>query len=150
MQSAVKLGDIALLGGIELAETALIGPAPFERTAVASDIVKVTAKDGRRKLRVGSKGLARPGTADPIPPTQLRFYVPAGDTPDPDTDTEAHNGILKGGQDRFYVAAIPVGLISGMYVGDVEVVRLAQQLVGGTTQEVATTVLQTVGVEVPL
>jgi len=151
VKSAVKLGDIALLGGIELAETALIGPAPFEKKAVASDVVKVTAKKGRRKVRVKQpEGLARPGTADPIPATQLRFYVPAGNRPAPETDTEASNGILTDGQDRFYVAAIPVGLISGMYVGDVEVVRLEQKLVGGTTQEVEGKVLDTVVVEVPL
>jgi hypothetical protein len=151
VQSLVKLGDIAMLGGIELAETALIGPAPFEKKPAASDIVTATDKDGRRKIRVKQpKGLTRPGTADPIPTTSLRFYVAAGDEPDTDTDVEAPHGILKDGQTRFYVAALPVGMISGVYVGHVELVRLEQKLVGGQTQEVETTVLQTSEVEVPL
>ena len=76
--------------------------------------------------------------------------MPAGDQPDPASDAEAPNGILKDSQQLFYVAAIPVGLISGIYVGDVEVVRLDTKLIGGSPQEVEGKVLDTVGVEVPL
>lgn len=133
VQAMVQLADIALLGGTELAETALIGPAPFEKNAINSDRYTVGGT-GRRTLRIRAPGLIRPGTVDAIPASHLKFYVPIDDK----TGKEAPGGVLEPGETEFYVAAHPAGMISGMYVGAVEVL------------DDTGAVVQTVAVEVPL
>lgn len=132
-KAMVKLADIALLGGTEMAETALIGPAPFEKTAIDSDTYPVTGT-GPRTLKIRAPGLRRPGTADPIPADHLKFFVRLDDT----TVKEAPAGVLEDGETEFYIAAHPAGMISGMYVGVVEVLDQAGALI------------QTVDVEIPL
>jgi hypothetical protein len=123
-QSMVKFADIVLLGGIELAETALIGPGPFE-TAVRKSPVYPAAGTGNRQLRVVQPtGIARPGTADPISDPELSFYVPQGDPDDDTDDVKLSGGVLSPGQAEFYLMVRPAGMISGIYLGDVEVVDL--------------------------
>ncbi len=131
-KSMVKLADIALLGGIELAETALIGPAPFEKAPVVSNHYPVGGA-GNRKLKVRAPGLCRPGTVDPIPSDKLRFFTVVGSK-----DVELTDATLGGAHNEFYISVHPGGMISGMYVGNVDVVNNAGA------------VLQTVAVEVPL
>ncbi|MGE2689568.1 hypothetical protein [Mycolicibacterium pulveris] len=130
-QAMVKMADIALLGGTELAETALIGPAPFEKKALDSDTYHVGGS-GSRTLRIRAPGLVRPGTADPIPTGQLKFFVRVDDK------TVKEGDVLEDGVDEFYISAQPAGMISGMYVGVVEVL------------DATGAVIQTVDVEVPL
>lgn len=132
-RAMVKLADVALLGGTELAETALIGPAPFEKTAINSDDYQVGGT-GKRTLHIKAPGLMRPGTVDPIPASHLKFFVRI----DAKTGQEAPGGVLEDGQTNFYISAHPAGLISGLYVGAVEVTNTAGAVV------------QTVNVEVPL
>jgi hypothetical protein len=138
-QSMVKFADIVLLGGIELAETALIGPGPFE-TAVRRSPVYAATGAGTRQLKVVEPaGIARPGTVDPIPAARLSFHVPKGDPDDdndlqPDDDTKLSNGILSAGDTEFYLAVHPAGMISGLYVGEVEVVDLGTKAVVDTVQ----------------
>lgn len=132
-KAMVKMADIALLGGTELAETALIGPAPFEKKPIDSDRYKVGGA-GRRTLNIRAPGFIRPGTADPIPAGQLKFFVPIDD----ETGKEAPGGVLEPGETEFYITAHPAGMISGMYVGAVEVL------------DDKGAVVQTIDVEVPL
>ncbi len=139
-KAMVKLADVALLGGIELAETALIGPAPFERDAILSDRYPVGG-NGRRQVKIRAPGLMRPGTADPIPSTKLRFI--AFDNAGDETGTEAPDGVLTNGKTQFSIAAQPAGMISGMYVGTADVVTLNAD---GTE----TALPPTLTVEVPL
>jgi len=123
-QSMVKFADIVLLGGIELAETALIGPGPFE-TAVRKSPVYPAAGAGNRLLKVVTPpGIARPGTVDPIPDSHLSFYAPHGDPDDDSDDTKLSAGLLPAGETEFYLVTHPAGMISGIYIGDVEVVDL--------------------------
>jgi hypothetical protein len=108
VRSMVKLADIALLGGIELAETALIGPAPFEVEPRMSDTYPIGATGEARTLKVADPGLCRPGTADPIPAAQVWFDLPDGKR-------------LAAGATEFRLVVNPAGLISGMYTGKVDV-----------------------------
>jgi hypothetical protein len=140
-QSMIKFADIVLLGGIELAETALIGPGPFE-TAVRKSPVYPVKGAGKRQLRVVQPGgIARPGTVDPIPDPILSFRVPQGVLTDDTDDVTLSNGILSAGQAEFYLVVRPAGMISGMYLGAVEVVDLASA---------GTPVIDTVQVEINL
>ena len=139
-KAMVKLADISMLGGIELAETALIGPAPFEKDAIKSNRYQPNGA-GRRRLKIKPPGLMRPGTADPIPAALLRFFAFI-DNNDED-GTEDPDGILEIGQTQFCIAALPTGMISGMYVGEVQVVAVNANGTDGA-------VLQTVVVEIPL
>jgi hypothetical protein len=148
VKSLAKLGDIFLLGGIELVETALIGPAPFEKDPAESNVYPAPDNGGRRLLRVKTGGLCRPGTVDPIPDAQIRFFrlVDNGPGKDP-SKVEVPGGILVPTQASFYLSVVPVGLISGMYLGDVEVMTLKIDDDGVEKPDV---VLKTVPVEVPL
>jgi hypothetical protein len=115
-KSMVKLADIAVLGAIEMAETALIGPAPFEVALMKSDDYHASGA-GYRKLRVRTPtGLARPGTADAIPANKLCFYT-ANDA----TGVELDNDLLQAAQTKFCIAVDARGMISGVYVGFVDI-----------------------------
>jgi hypothetical protein len=140
VKSLVKLGDIALLGGIELAETALIGPAPFEKDAIDSPTYPAGGNGERRLKILQPDGIARPGTVDPIPESQIRFYRPGAIG---SAGIRLTDGKLSAGQNEFYLAVLPSGMISGMYVGTVQVVQLNAQGHDGA-------VVDTIVVEVPL
>ncbi len=145
-QSMVKFADIVLLGGIELAETALIGPGPFE-TAVRRSIVYPVAGKGNRQLRVKQPaGIARPGTVDPILESRVSFSVPQGLSDDETDDKMLVDGILSPGDTKFYLTVHPAGMISGLYVGEVEVVDLDAAVKPGKEKPV----LDTVQVEINL
>lgn len=125
-QSLVKLADVTLLGSIELAETALIGPAPFE-TADRTSAVYPAAGAGVRRLRVKQPaGIARPGTIDPIPASAITFCVPRGNPLDETDDVTLVDGVLESMHIQFYLRVKPVGMISGLYLGEVDVVDEAK------------------------
>jgi len=102
------LADIALLGGIELAETAMTGPGPFETKPIKSETYTIRATRAERTLKVADPGLCRPGTADPIPAAQVWFDLPDGKQ-------------LAAGATKFRLVVNPAGLISGMYTGKVDI-----------------------------
>jgi hypothetical protein len=117
-KSMVKLADIALLGSIEMAETALLGPAPFETGLVMSDDITAPGS-GRRLLRIATPGLSRPGTSDAIPAGKLSYYTKkAADV------VELPGAVLPSGKHTLRVAVDPRGLISGIYVGQIEAVEV--------------------------
>lgn len=140
VKSMAKLGDIALLGGIELAETALIGPAPFERDPVTSDAYAVGGNGRRRVKVVDPPGIARPGTSDPIELAHIEFRLANGSL--------APGGVLEANQNEFYLSVNPAGLISGIYVGQVVVTQWIQNAEG--VWKDGPGALQTITVEVPV
>lgn len=113
MRSMVKLANISLLGSIELAETALIGPAKYEKHVIFSDVFAAPG-NGDRTLTLTTDGLRRPGTSDPIPATLVSFRHAA-------SDTRLADGRLPGGEASFRLGVDPRPLISGIYIGKVEV-----------------------------
>ncbi|BBZ35131.1 hypothetical protein [Mycolicibacterium confluentis] len=124
-RSMVKLANISLLGSIELAETALIGPAKYERPVTLSDsFVAPGSVDRLLRLKVGEPGggLRRPGTSDEIPAALVSFHFAGkgGNKPLP-------QDVLPKDKKRFRIGVDPRPLVSGIYVGTVEVV------VGGKT-----------------
>ena len=109
-KSLIKLADIAVLGTMELAETALIGPAVFEvELQMSEDFTAPGANN--RKLRVLTP-LARPGTPDAIPAAKLSFYTTSAGG-----GTELPDGLLDATQTTFCIAVNARDMISGMYVG---------------------------------
>ena len=117
-RSMVKLANISLLGSIELAETALIGPAKYEVTITFSEpFVAPGAADRLLRLKEGQRGgLHRPGTSDAIPADLVSFHFAKG------TKLPLQGNVLPQDKKRFRVGVDPRPLISGIYVGDVEVV----------------------------
>jgi hypothetical protein len=105
MNAMTKLFDIALVGGIDLVQTAVIGPAPYTPTAFNSRSFNVEAADHERKLSIVAPGLTRPGTTDPIPADQITLV--------PET--------LAPQQTKFHFHVSEEGLPSGVYTGRVRV-----------------------------
>jgi hypothetical protein len=105
MDAMTKLSDIALVGGIDLVQTAVIGPAPYTPTAFNSRSFDVKAADHQRKLLIEAPGLTRPGTKDPIPADQITLV--------PDT--------LAPQETKFHFRVSEEGLPSGVYTGRVRV-----------------------------
>jgi hypothetical protein len=106
MDAMTKLFDIALVGGIDLVQTAVIGPAPYTPTTFNSRSfdVKKTA-DHPRRLSIEAPGLTRPGTKEPIPADRITLV--------PDT--------LAPQQTKFHFRVSEEGLPSGVYTGRVRV-----------------------------
>jgi hypothetical protein len=67
--------------------------------------------------------------------------VPQGNPDDDTDDVTLSNGILSAGQAEFYLVVRPAGMISGLYLGAVEVVDLVSA---------GTPVIDTVQVEINL
>ena len=106
MNAMTKLFDIALVGGIDLVETAVIGPAPYTPTAFNSRSFDVKGPaDHPRELSIEAPGLTRPGKTDPIPADQITLV--------PET--------LAPQQTTFQFRVDEDGLPSGVYTGRVRV-----------------------------
>jgi hypothetical protein len=106
MDAMTKLSDIALVGGIDLVETAVIGPAPYTPAAFNSRSFDVKGPtDHPRKLSIEAPGLMRPGTTNPIPADHITL-VPE---------------ILAPQQATFQFRVNEDGLPSGVYIGRVRV-----------------------------
>ncbi len=116
VRSVVKLANVSLLGSIELAETALIGPAKYERPLTFSDPF-VAPGTVDRVLRLTPGGLRRPGTSDEIPANLVSFHFAVGNG-----STPLAQDVLPKGETEFRIGVDPRTLISGVYVGTVEVV----------------------------
>lgn len=113
VRSMVKLANISLLGSIELAETALIGPAKYELPLTLSEIYPAPGAVDRT-LTLDADGLRRPGTSDSIPATLVSFRTDTG-------LAELAGGHLPATANTFRIGVDPRPLISGIYVGTVEV-----------------------------
>jgi hypothetical protein len=106
VKSMTKFADIGLVGGIELAETAFIGPARYAPPAFISDPITVPESQSVRTLSMDDAApLQRPGTADPIPNDRICFEPP----------------YLTAGTTEFRIVVDEAGLPSGVYTGKVKV-----------------------------
>jgi hypothetical protein len=110
-KTVTKLGDVALINGIELVGTALIGPGRYETAPVVSDLFQVQDADPqmRHALSLVSPLILAGGT-ETIAEDCVTF--------DP-TD-----GVLPAGTDTFRVRVKARGARSGMYLGAVWAIPL--------------------------
>ncbi len=105
LKTMTKLFDIAMVGGVDLVQTAVIGPAPYTTAAFNSKKFSVAAAKRSRTLSIEPPGLARPGSNDAIPQGKIKV-VPEQ---------------LAAGQTEFYFQVNEAGLPSGIYTGQVRV-----------------------------
>ena len=115
VKTMTKLFDIAMVGGIDLVQTAVVGPAPYTTRSFNSKKFQVDAADHDRTLSIEPPGLARPGGTDAIPSDRIKI--------DP--------GTLAAGATEFHFVVNEDGLPSGVYLGKVRVGD------GGKTVDVA-------------
>ncbi|HZA08692.1 hypothetical protein [Mycobacterium sp.] len=104
VRSLTKLADIGMMGGIEMAQTAAIGPASYGSPAFISDVFKASPSNDDRLLRMAEL-LKRPGTADEIPENRVTVQPQR----------------LKPGATDFYLVVDEENLQSGVYLGTVKV-----------------------------
>jgi hypothetical protein len=108
-QSAIKLTNIALLRGAEIAQTVAAGPAQYanpvrkEEFALAVGQVDPT---NDRELKLVSLTLGGPTAQPPIPGYRVSFEPPDG---------------VKAGKDKFTLVVNSAGLTSGLYIGSVDI-----------------------------
>ena len=120
VKSMFKLADIAIMGGVELAETVFIGPPQQMNDPFESDPFDATVDIGfDRKLRMSEDApLMRQGTGrtvNEIARKRIRFLPgEAGGTRGLDLPADVG---------RFRLSVDPAGLPSGVYKGKVEVTR---------------------------
>jgi hypothetical protein len=104
LESMTRLIDIAIAGGMDIAETLVAGPAAFEGQPVASASFTVANGTETRELSWDTE-LRRDATEDKIPAHKIRF--------DPPTLIPPNN--------EFRVLVNTSGLVSGVYKGKVRV-----------------------------
>jgi hypothetical protein len=104
-KTMTKLFDIAMVGGVDLVQTAVVGPAPYTTRSFNSKKFEVTPADRERTLSIVPPGLARPGATDAIPSDRIKIK--------PDK--------LPAGAAEFYFEINEDGLPSGVYTGKVRV-----------------------------
>jgi hypothetical protein len=102
--TATRLADIAVVGGMEIVETILIGPGQFEEDALSFEL-EAPKSDAIREF--GTVSIKRFGPADEleIPAAQISFK--------PDR--------LYAGTQKFELLVNPKGLSSGVYRGTVQI-----------------------------
>jgi hypothetical protein len=108
VKSMTKLADIGLVGGIELVETAFIGPGRYAPAAFISDPITVPESHDVRVLSIDEAApLKRPATADAdaVPTDRICFEPP----------------YLTRGVTEFRIVVNEEGLPSGIYTGKVRV-----------------------------
>jgi hypothetical protein len=103
LESMTRMVDIAIAGGMEIAETLAAGPAQFERPPARSDTFATPAKNEARTLSFETP-LKRDATEDVIGADRMSF--------DPPT--------LAAKETTFCVLVDPNGLASGVYRGTVK------------------------------
>jgi hypothetical protein len=101
LKSMTRMIDIAIMGGIEIAETIAAGPAQFEKSPVRSD--EFEAPDFG-DLRIET-ALKRDATDETIPPDRITFDPPTLVSPNK----------------KFCLLVDPSGRTSGVYRGTVKI-----------------------------
>jgi hypothetical protein len=105
IKSLTKLTDIAVVSGVEAAETVVIGPAKYAPPTFISDPYAVGDPTVNGKLAV-AEDFKRPATAEAIPRERIRFDPPS----------------VESGTRNFRMVVDEGGLPSGVYLGRVKVV----------------------------
>jgi hypothetical protein len=103
LESMTRMVDIAIAGGMEIAETIAAGPAQFERPPARSDTFAAPAKNETRALSFETP-LKREATEDIVSADRISF--------DPPT--------LAANETEFCILVDPNGLASGVYRGTVK------------------------------
>jgi hypothetical protein len=103
LESMTRMVDIAIAGGMEIAETIAAGPAQFERPPARSDTFTAPAKNENRVLSFETP-LKREATEDIVSPDRISFEPPT----------------LAANETEFCVLVDPNGLASGVYRGTVK------------------------------
>jgi hypothetical protein len=106
IRSLTKLADIAVISGLETAETVVIGPAKYAPPTFISDPYTVADADANGTLEV-VVDFRRPASAEAIPRARIRFDPPE----------------LRPGNNTFRMVVDEGGLPSGVYFGTVQVSR---------------------------
>jgi hypothetical protein len=104
LESMTRLIDIAVAGGMDIAETLGAGPAQFQPQPIATEFYDVTASKQSRELGWAKKP-TRDGVQDWIDDAKLQF--------EPKT--------LLPGAKQFRVLVVADDLLSGVYKGEVQV-----------------------------
>jgi hypothetical protein len=109
-QSAIKLTNIALLRGAEIAQSVAAGPAQYaspiaKETLILGDDEIDSAND--RALRLSSLKLGGPADQSPVPGYRISF--------------EPSDGVLRAGMNSFTLVVNSSGLASGVYIGSVDI-----------------------------
>ena len=107
-KTITKLGDVALINGIELAGTALVGPGRYEIRPITSDLFVVAnaAPTQRHKLTLAAPlALAGSNDGEVISEDRVTFDPPSG--------------VLRAGRSAFRIRVKATGLRSGVYLGAV-------------------------------
>jgi hypothetical protein len=108
LKSMTQMIDIAIMGGIEIAETIAAGPAQFERPPVRSD--EFEAQDfGELSI---AKPLKRDATDEVVPADRVTFDPPALTSPNK----------------KFHLLVDPNGRTSGVYRGTVKAGATGREL----------------------
>ena len=105
IKSLTKLTDIAVVSGVEAAETVVIGPAKYAPPTFISDPYVISDLTVNGKLAV-AEDFKRPATAEAIPRERIRFDPPR----------------VEPGTRNFRMVVDEGGLPSGVYLGTVKVV----------------------------
>lgn len=112
VQSAIKLTNIALLHGAEIAQTVAAGPAQYADPIAKLDFTLTDAQVdpvNDRELKVPSLKLGGPADQDKVPDYRISF--------------EPSDGVLRAGKKEFTLVVNSAGLPSGVYLGSIEVRR---------------------------
>ena len=102
--SLTRLADIAIVGGMEIAETVLIGPGQFEDDALSFDLLAPESDQSRTFDAVSIRRFGPEDEAE-IPAGQITFDPPR----------------LGPGERAFTLLIKPKGLSSGVYHGEVSI-----------------------------
>jgi hypothetical protein len=112
VQSAIKLTNIALLHGAEIAQTVAAGPAQYADPIAKFDFAVTDAQVDAvndRQLTVPSLKLGGPAAQDKVPDYRISF--------------EPSDCVLRAGKKEFTLIVNSAGLPSGVYLGTIEVRR---------------------------
>jgi hypothetical protein len=104
-KAMTKMFDIAMVGSIDMVQTAAVGPAPYSKKSFLSRKFQAKAAQTDRALTIAPPGVARPGSTVPIPADKIKV-VPQK---------------LAKGETDFYFEVNEDGLPSGVYTGKVRV-----------------------------
>jgi hypothetical protein len=109
-ESMTKFGDVALVNGVELVGTALVGPSRYEVEPIRSDPFAVEHTDSRPRALSIATPLVLAGTDDAIAEHRITFEPPGG--------------VLAPSEKVFRLRVRAAGLRSGVYTGSIRVGKL--------------------------
>jgi hypothetical protein len=116
VKSTTQMFDIALLGTLEVVETAVVGPARSSPHQIRSDQIAIDVDANGERILMIDTPFRRLGDIAAIPPERITFDPPAG------CDSDRNPlGVIAAGARTFYIVVNSDGLPSGIYSGAVRV-----------------------------